>query len=158
MPDIFQDRYRELLRVGRQWRNLKYLKWHGFGYAPGTEPAAGQLAIFCPACPQPGINLPEGWENAPNQCGVSVHLLMTLTLNIRWMFMRTIVLDGNFKAEHLKMRRPDEDVPLSEGLGFLTSDAKYKAHLMVAMDSKEVCPLALLWGFIVLISAAIYVQ
>lgn len=25
----------------------------------------GSLAVICRACPQPGINLPEGWENAP---------------------------------------------------------------------------------------------
>jgi CxC2 like cysteine cluster associated with KDZ transposases len=31
-PDTVPDRYRELLRVSRQWRHLKYLKWHGVGH------------------------------------------------------------------------------------------------------------------------------
>ncbi|KAJ7805539.1 hypothetical protein B0H13DRAFT_2244255 [Mycena leptocephala] len=31
--------------------------------AQGTKP--GELAIECPACPRPGINLPEGWEDTP---------------------------------------------------------------------------------------------
>lgn len=22
----------------------------------------GEMALFCAACPQPGINLPDGWE------------------------------------------------------------------------------------------------
>ncbi|KAG1871419.1 hypothetical protein F4604DRAFT_1881132 [Suillus subluteus] len=27
-----KDRYRELMRVARQWRQLKTMKWHGFGH------------------------------------------------------------------------------------------------------------------------------
>jgi hypothetical protein len=26
----------------------------------------GSMAIFCPACPQPGINLPEDWKERYN--------------------------------------------------------------------------------------------
>jgi len=25
-------------------------------------PQDGEMAIFCPACPQPGINLPDNWQ------------------------------------------------------------------------------------------------
>jgi hypothetical protein len=25
----------------------------------------GELAVMCPSCPHPGINLPDGWEEAP---------------------------------------------------------------------------------------------
>ncbi|KAI0683727.1 hypothetical protein BC835DRAFT_1469334 [Cytidiella melzeri] len=41
------DRYREFLRVLRCWRYLQIRKWFG-------------LALFCAACPQPGINMPAG--------------------------------------------------------------------------------------------------
>src|SRR6266403_2353650 len=51
-----QDRYRELMRVTQQWRQLKTMKWHGFGHR-SDNPNAGDLALFCPACPQPGINI-----------------------------------------------------------------------------------------------------
>jgi hypothetical protein len=27
-----------------------------------TSQSKGDLAIFCPACPQPGINLPKNWK------------------------------------------------------------------------------------------------
>jgi hypothetical protein len=66
--DIVPDRYRELLRISRQWRYLKYQKWHGLGHDfisetsdPSFSAAEGSMAIFCPACPQPGINLPDNW-------------------------------------------------------------------------------------------------
>lgn len=52
---IEQNRYRELLRVSRQWRILKMKKWGGFGHRAHT-PVPGELALFCPTCPQPGIN------------------------------------------------------------------------------------------------------
>jgi hypothetical protein len=29
----------------------------------GTLP--GELAVECPACPQPGVNIPDDWEAAP---------------------------------------------------------------------------------------------
>ena len=59
-------RYKALFRIIMQWRHIKMLKWGGRGHDPsgveGTKP--GELAIKCPSCPHPGINLPEGWENA----------------------------------------------------------------------------------------------
>ena len=65
-PDALPDRYRELLRVIRQWRNLKQRKSAGIAYSTPSEISPGGLALFCPACPQPGINLPDGWKDDPN--------------------------------------------------------------------------------------------
>ncbi|KAG2060482.1 hypothetical protein BDR06DRAFT_871668, partial [Suillus hirtellus] len=31
------------------------MKWHGFGHR-SDNPSTGELALFCLACPQPGIN------------------------------------------------------------------------------------------------------
>ncbi|KAI6027874.1 hypothetical protein BKA83DRAFT_4123754 [Pisolithus microcarpus] len=67
-PHLVVDRYRELLRVARQWRLLKLLKWNGFQDNKNCS-KDGDLALFCAACPQPGINQLEvhkdgsdGWE------------------------------------------------------------------------------------------------
>jgi hypothetical protein len=38
-----------------------------FGHDIDRQPGNGDLALFCPACPQPGINLPDNWRNHPNQ-------------------------------------------------------------------------------------------
>ena len=61
-----QDRYKELLRVSRQWRNLQMRKHAGFGHR--QDPIGpGALAVRCPACPQPDVNLPEGWKDDPQR-------------------------------------------------------------------------------------------
>jgi hypothetical protein len=43
---------------------MKKLKWAGYGHKTGdpNSPNSGELANFCPACPQPGINLPLNWK------------------------------------------------------------------------------------------------
>ena len=51
-------RYKELLRLSRVWRLLKLLKWRGY-HAGADEPGPGGLVLFCPACPQPGVNIPS---------------------------------------------------------------------------------------------------
>ena len=35
--------------------------------------------------------------------------------------MQGFMMDGNFQAEHMKMRNPENDIPLSEGTGFMVS-------------------------------------
>ena len=61
-----QTRYRAFMRVVAQWRHLKLLKragrGHDMGGIEGTKP--GELALRCPACPRPGVNLPPDWEKA----------------------------------------------------------------------------------------------
>ena len=64
----FQDRYHEFLRMTRQWRHVQMLKRAGRGHDPtgiaGTK--VGECALLCPACPQPGMNLPPDWAEAPD--------------------------------------------------------------------------------------------
>ena len=58
---VTKDCYRELMRVSRMWRDLSNRKRGGFGHDTKLNPGPGDLAIFFPACPQPGINLPDDW-------------------------------------------------------------------------------------------------
>jgi hypothetical protein len=64
-----QDRYDEFLRMTRQWRHLQMLKRAGRGHdergVEGTK--LGECAVLCPACPQPGKNLPSDWKDAPKE-------------------------------------------------------------------------------------------
>jgi hypothetical protein len=55
------------MRVSRQWRDLLARKRFGYGHDTDKKPGNGDLALFCPACPQPGVNLPDDWKNEPDQ-------------------------------------------------------------------------------------------
>jgi hypothetical protein len=69
-PESVPNLYHELRRISRVWRWMKKLKWAGFGHTvmDHNDPAPGILANFCPACPQPGINLPDNWVDDPKRC------------------------------------------------------------------------------------------
>lgn len=56
-----------MLRCQRVWRQMKYRIWHGHGHEPNKEVPPGGLALFCAACPQPKVNLPENWKDDPDQ-------------------------------------------------------------------------------------------
>ncbi|KAH9013825.1 hypothetical protein EDB83DRAFT_2233173 [Lactarius deliciosus] len=115
-PDNVPNLYKQLLRASRQWRDLKNRIQSGLGHQlDGDSAIDGSMAIFCPACPQPGINLPENWKDRyhddPNQ------------------LIRTFIMDGNFSAEHMRCRTGDADLPLSAGMAFMANPNSYKAHL-----------------------------
>ncbi|KIK11700.1 hypothetical protein PISMIDRAFT_122258, partial [Pisolithus microcarpus 441] len=106
----------ELMRVSQLWRDLKHRKWFGFGHDTELDPGEGGLALFCPACPQPGINLPPDWK--------------------AW-YDQQYVIDGNFTAQHMKMNKPEMDVSLSDGKGYMVSEIPYQRHLQQSLDNKE---------------------
>ncbi|KAG1838555.1 hypothetical protein F4604DRAFT_1572198 [Suillus subluteus] len=121
-PDSVPDRYRELMRASRQWRDLMNRKRFGFGHDTEVNPGTGDLALFCAACPQPGINMPVDWQDHYES----------------WLVMQRYVVDGNFTAQHMNMKQPHLDVTLSDGLGYMVTDADYQAHLSSAKETKEV--------------------
>ncbi|KAL6300602.1 hypothetical protein BKA93DRAFT_866003 [Sparassis latifolia] len=45
--------------------------------------------------------------------------------------------DGNFTLEHMKMRRPENDVPLTNGQGFMVDDVEYHDHLKCSKETIE---------------------
>ena len=55
-----------------------------------------------------------------------------------WKYTRLVVLDGNFSAQHRKMRNPDDDVALVDGHAFMVTDAPYKEHLKTVAEFHEV--------------------
>jgi hypothetical protein len=50
------------MRVSRAWRDISARIKAGYGHHPEAPVTPGSLAIFCPACPQPGVNLPDDWR------------------------------------------------------------------------------------------------
>jgi hypothetical protein len=39
-------------------------KRFGYGHDIERSPSKGNLALFCPTCPQPGINISLDWKDA----------------------------------------------------------------------------------------------
>ncbi|KAI6000966.1 hypothetical protein F5J12DRAFT_784215 [Pisolithus orientalis] len=76
------------------------------------DPQASELVLFCPACPQPGINVPDQDIDLSD-----------------WWFARTFVMDGNFKAKHMLPKNAAEEVWLMDGNGFMVTSAPYKEYL-----------------------------
>ena len=64
--------------------------------------------------------------------------LTIVTTIPRWLYTRSIVIDGNFTADHLKMKHPENDVALSPGGRYMVEPTRYKAHLESAVDHREV--------------------
>ena len=48
------------------------------------------------------------------------------------------MVDGNFHADHLKMRYPEDDVALADGSAFMVETGPYKEHLKDSKDAKQV--------------------
>ena len=57
---------------------------------------------------------------------------------LRWLFRRSIVVDGNFHADHLKMQHPEDDVALADGCAFMVKTQPYLEHLLESKDVKQV--------------------
>ncbi|KAG1791164.1 uncharacterized protein HD556DRAFT_1433031 [Suillus plorans] len=103
----------------RQWRQLKFLKWNGFGHK-SRQPNLGKLALFCPACLQPSVNVPQ-----PTECDGN---------HPDWIYARSLVMDGNFKVEHLHPTHPEDEVWLTDGRCFMVTRQAYQSHLTNAKE------------------------
>ncbi|KAF9458821.1 hypothetical protein BDZ94DRAFT_1172825 [Collybia nuda] len=118
-------RYVEFMRMVRQWRHLKMLKRTARGHDPrgieATKP--GQCALLCPACPQPGINLPPGWESAPS--------------DRMWLYTLFIAIDANFRLQRKRVSSDERDPGLGNGWAFFVDETPYKDYLVQNWDHKQ---------------------
>ncbi|KAJ7707095.1 hypothetical protein B0H16DRAFT_1746660 [Mycena metata] len=118
-------RYPELLRMVRQWRHLQMLKRAGRGHDPsgvnGTAP--GALAVDCPACPRPGVNLPEDWENASPED--------------RFLYFLFIALDACFRLKRRMVSSELCDPGLGTGWAYFVEQEPYRAYLLTRTNETE---------------------
>ena len=119
---ITQYRYNELYRALKQWRDLQHRMTGGEVY-PGVDVTSpGALALFCAACPQPGVNIPKDWKEDPDQL----------------VYTRGLVMDGNFTAIHQKNKKAALEKPLSDGNLFMVASTPYNCYLQLAKEYKQV--------------------
>jgi hypothetical protein len=113
---------------------------NGLGHQYEDDPVKdGSMAIFCPACPQPGINLPADWKERYTPYVFIEILPMCLSEYVqRNHLIRTFIMDGNFSAEHMRCRTGDAEVPLSPGMAFMANPDSYTAHLNTGKEIAQV--------------------
>jgi hypothetical protein len=128
------------MRVSRQWRDLTLRKEFGKGHDPDAVPSEGGLALFCPACPQPGINTPADWQEQPRYVNIPLltRLFKLAICEHSWLYRRSIVVDGNFSLEHMRMKKGEDDVFLSDGEGYMVAFTPYQKHLDGSSQTTQV--------------------
>ncbi|KAJ7576448.1 hypothetical protein C8J56DRAFT_800049, partial [Mycena floridula] len=116
---VIPKREDQLRLMVREWRHLRMLKRSGCAHHPdGVMKSAsrpGALAVQCPACPHPGINLPEDWMNAPE--------------DKKWIYSLFAGMDANFKLKRKAVSSESKDPSLSDGAAYFVPEVPYKAHL-----------------------------
>ncbi|KAK7027564.1 CxC2 domain-containing protein [Favolaschia claudopus] len=83
------DRYRAFGRMSRQFSFLGRLK-------------RGECAVRCWACPQEGVNLPEGWKDVAPE--------------FQFLFMLILAVDANFRMRNRLRSNAYYDPPLGSGV------------------------------------------
>ncbi|KAK7013942.1 CxC2 domain-containing protein [Favolaschia claudopus] len=118
-------RYREFLRVTRLYRHLLMLKRGGRGHASSgvSGTTAGELAIRCPACPRPEVNLPEGWEDAPPET--------------RFIYVMFLALDACFRLKRRLVSSDLRDPGLGTGWAYFVEPGPYREFLLTVTDQEE---------------------
>ncbi|KAJ6512449.1 hypothetical protein C8R45DRAFT_813144, partial [Mycena sanguinolenta] len=121
------DRYHKWIRMCREFRHLMLLKRGGRAMAysalgvDGTR--QGELAIECPACPRPNINLPVGWQDVP--------------LEQRFLYTLFIALDACFRLKRRLVSSKLKDPDLGPGWAYMVETGPYCEYLRSVTNQKE---------------------
>ncbi|KAJ7028207.1 hypothetical protein C8F04DRAFT_1291706 [Mycena alexandri] len=86
-------------------------------------PADGSLAIECPACPRPGVNLPEDWENA--------------SAEDRFLYFLFIALDACFRLKRRLVSSELRDPGLGTGWAYFVEQEPYRKYLLTRTNETE---------------------
>ncbi|KIY60852.1 hypothetical protein CYLTODRAFT_363638 [Cylindrobasidium torrendii FP15055 ss-10] len=126
---VVPDRYKSFGHMVRQWAYLNRLARGGIGHTPeGIKGAEwGAVATRCWACPRPGVNLPDGWRDEPENSAFKYRLYLGL--------------DANFRLENCMRKKAEQKVyeGLGEGLGCLVPSQHYFKHLASGITEEEAC-------------------
>ena len=133
----------------RQWRHLKSLKRSGRGHdktgASGTK--NGELCIQCPACPRPSVNLPDNWEDMPDDMKYVLFSTTRPHSHVRFRrFLYTLVLaiDANFRLRRRAVSSDERDPALGDGWGYFVQHEPYVEHILKHAKQDDVCRFKLL--------------
>ncbi|KAJ7099168.1 hypothetical protein C8R44DRAFT_747853 [Mycena epipterygia] len=97
---------------------------HAADGVDGTK--EGQCALLCPACPQPGKNLPENgeWRTVPREK--------------RFLYALFLAIDAaNFRMKRKHVSSEEDDPSLGDGIAFFGKAEEYMQHLDKHWDFEQ---------------------
>ncbi|KAL0568060.1 hypothetical protein V5O48_013933 [Marasmius crinis-equi] len=107
VTDLPTGHYDELTRVLRMWRYLRTLKRGGVGSTTNLDLSdipSGSLAVVCPACPDPKINLPDNW--------------MEVVQEKQFLHYKFLSVDACFRLKHRRMSSEEKDLGIFTGKAY----------------------------------------
>ncbi|KAJ7050144.1 hypothetical protein C8F01DRAFT_1001117 [Mycena amicta] len=125
------DHRRAFRHIVRQYRITLMMKRAGRGHdrsgVYGT--AQGELALQCRACPQAGMNLPDGWNN------INWDIMPE---DLRYKYFRFLAQDCNFRLINRNVSSAAKDPILHDGCGYFVNNAKYTEFLRAHVTEEEI--------------------
>ena len=126
------------------WRHLRMLKRGGRSYdaagIDGTSP--GELAVACPACPIPSVNLPPNWKSVGKDSEYvdACQFLIVLALTCpRYLYYQTFGIDACFRFKRRQVSNYEKDPELGPGYAYLVAWDPYSEYLRRFTNQAEVC-------------------
>ncbi|GBE79492.1 hypothetical protein SCP_0206920 [Sparassis crispa] len=132
------DRLPAFMLMVRQWHHIKMAKCVGHSYDSGSISSTnpGGLAVQCRACPHPGINLPDGWEDSSSAD--------------RWLYTLFVSHDANFCLSNHVHARDQRDLWLAPSMAYFVHNEQYADFIKNFVNQEEICTCV---GFAVLMNA-----
>ncbi|KAJ6479771.1 hypothetical protein C8R45DRAFT_1101216 [Mycena sanguinolenta] len=119
------NRYQVFLRMSREYRHLLMLKQGGRGHEAGgvVGTRSGELAVVCPCCPRPEVNLPADWQTASPEDA--------------FLYIVFLAIDACFRLKRRLVSSELKDPPLSDGWAYMVKRRPYREYLLTVTDQKE---------------------
>ncbi|KAJ7887149.1 hypothetical protein B0H13DRAFT_2342514 [Mycena leptocephala] len=119
-------RYKEFMRMSRQWAFLMRMKRAGRGHdqAGIDATAVGKATVICWACPYDGRNLPSGWRD--------------IDPKFKFLYMLIVALDANFKLKNRMRANAKDDPPLGPGWEYFVEPKAYREHLRKYVPEQDI--------------------
>jgi hypothetical protein len=151
LTTLCKDPYKSFLRVSRIWDHLTSRVRSGFTHGLNALlPPRPEKAIisYCPACPEPGVNMFDGWKLTPDElkCVTSFtrcHSVFTDTFilhSYRHINTLFLAMDGNHRSNRFTKNTDPKDLSLWEGVarGYFPGTHAYSDYLKEIPVTKEV--------------------
>nr|GAT44329.1 predicted protein [Mycena chlorophos] len=120
------DPYAAFLSVVRVYNYLTLRKrtgqLHGIDLVLKHRPS-GNLLVWCPACPEPGLNSDPNCPKTPHE--------------LRHLNQVQHTADGNFQCNQFAKNTDPNDVSLCNGKGYFPLDSEYREYLDKVPPTKE---------------------